>query len=82
MPAQLQIDRDSFRATAAGFTCTCRGQLQMFNDDDVHAIYIRRQRTASFDGLARTHEWLSIRVADAAFPADRKSTRLNSSHTS
>jgi len=69
MSAQPQIDRDSFRATADGFTCRCRGTPQMFHDSDVRATCVRRQRVVAADGTARTHEWLLIRVADPAFPA-------------
>jgi hypothetical protein len=68
MPAKLQIDRDSFRATASGFTCRCGGLTRSFNDDDVWGLAVRRRRTVASDGTARTHECLSIRVADATFP--------------
>src|SRR5215467_3132233 len=64
MPAQLQ----SFRATASGFTCRCGGLTRSFNDDDVRGLTVGRRRTVASDGTARTHECLSIRVADATFP--------------
>jgi hypothetical protein len=68
MSAQPQIDRDSFRATTVGFTCRYRGTLQTFHDSEVRSICVRRQRVVASDGTARTHECLSIRVADPTFP--------------
>jgi len=68
MAAQPQIDRDSFRATASGFTCRCGGMPRTFNDDEVQGLTVRRRRTVASDGTARTHECLLIRVADATFP--------------
>jgi hypothetical protein len=68
MAVQPQIDRDSFRATASGFTCRCGGMPRTFSDDEVQGLTVRRKRTVAADGTARTHECLSIRVADVTFP--------------
>src|SRR5947207_5367749 len=51
--------------------------LQSFTTGDIHDIRIRRSNRNRADGLG----WLSIKNRVPGAAIDRKSTRLNSSHT-